>query len=71
MAEADPCSREIYSRIYEEEKAKEQRENVARLKMKSFKPKTEFIPPENVHKVVKQSMASKLFSNVQSIFTRE
>lgn len=33
LAERDPCSREVYERVYEEEKIKWQQENVAKLRM--------------------------------------
>ena len=78
MGESDPCSKEIYERIYEEEKAKMQRENISKLKMKSFRTKNQhfepeqFIPPEKVQKVVvKQSLAGKFFSNVSWLFSKE
>lgn len=48
MGDLDPCSKEIYKRIYEEEKAKMQMENRSRLKMKSFRAKEAPILPEKM-----------------------
>ena len=57
MGEMDPCSREIYKRVYEEEKAKMQMANRSRLRMKSFRKEDSLHPdilvePTKVKKVV-------------------
>ena len=76
MGEVDPCSKEIYMRIYEEEKVKIQIENRSRLRMKSFRAKEEqvlpekFIGPEKVQKVVRQPIATILLDKVSALFLR-
>ena len=45
MGDIDPCSKEIYMRIYEVEQARMQTENRSRLKMKSFQTKEDQVLP--------------------------
>lgn len=68
LAQRDPCTREVYNRIYEqEEKLKIQQANVAKLRMAPLPDPSLFaLEPAEV-KVLKQSIAGKMFSGIKSL----